>query len=154
MSHCAGKHDFGQSLVKTVNTIYPKFWWKVTKRKIIRKYLLSREALSIDVLTMQLIIAENFGHFCALIITFVRKGRHHFSDVFTLDKNLWLMWPTPSLILFNLGASKDILRSDWTLVLCSGNFIPCKHLRMVFWTNFLKRHICHIYMTMVPGLYS
>ena len=37
---------------------------------------------------MQLIVAENFGHFCAMIITFVRKGRHHFSDAFTLEKSL------------------------------------------------------------------
>ena len=99
MSHCAGKHDFGQSLVKTVNTIYPKFWWKVTKRKIIRKYLLSREALSIHVLTIQLIIAENSGHFCAMIITFVRKGRHHFSDAFTLEKIS--DWCDPRLVWFS-----------------------------------------------------
>lgn len=48
---------------------------------------------------MQLIIAESFGHFCAMIITFVRKGRHHFSDAFTLEKIS--DWCDPRLVWFS-----------------------------------------------------
>ena len=79
--------------------LYPKCWRKVTEGKIIRKYWLSREALSIVVLTMQLIIAESFGHFCVMIITLVRKGRHHLSDVFTLEK--FCDWCDPRLVWFS-----------------------------------------------------